>query len=287
MADAMLGLVAMALLTGAWIVPIVLGLKAACEKGVSPHWMWFGLHPVGGWIAFAIIRRGVTRIPCPSCMKLVPATGGFCPHCSATLANWVPSENRIRASGVLCASCNTTVPYNATYCPVCSTPIPHLACPACHSPKTIVKSSTGIHVTGAILVLLPAAAHLAYLESGGRPGLGAMWIIIGPIISAWCFYAAFSRHSKQINCVACGKSSKLTTRDVQVLDCPVERQREHEASAPPTKAASPPRTHQSQRVIVRCQNCGQRLQIRQTALGKQVTCPKCDTTFVPESEAVR
>ena len=44
-----------------WILPIVLGVRAARAKGVSPHWMWFGVHPMGGWIAFLIIRFGVKR----------------------------------------------------------------------------------------------------------------------------------------------------------------------------------------------------------------------------------
>jgi hypothetical protein len=42
-----------------WILPIVLGVRAARRKGVSPHWMWFGVHPLGAWIAFLIIRFGV------------------------------------------------------------------------------------------------------------------------------------------------------------------------------------------------------------------------------------
>ncbi|MBL0314116.1 MAG: hypothetical protein IPP78_15750 [Holophagaceae bacterium] len=41
---------------GLWIWPIFLGIKAAKEKHRSPHWMWFGIHPIGGWIALAILR---------------------------------------------------------------------------------------------------------------------------------------------------------------------------------------------------------------------------------------
>ncbi len=39
-----------------WIVPVVLGVRAAKEKGRSPHWMWFGLHPVSGWITYFWLR---------------------------------------------------------------------------------------------------------------------------------------------------------------------------------------------------------------------------------------
>jgi hypothetical protein len=41
-----------------WILPIVLGIRAARRKGISPHWMWFGVHPLGGWLAFLILRFG-------------------------------------------------------------------------------------------------------------------------------------------------------------------------------------------------------------------------------------
>ena len=47
------------------IIPVVLGIKAAKRKGVSPHWMWFGVHPVGGWIAYLVIRSRPDRYPAP------------------------------------------------------------------------------------------------------------------------------------------------------------------------------------------------------------------------------
>lgn len=48
----------------AWILPVVLGLRLARRKGVSPHWMWFGLYPLAGWIPYLMIAA---RPPCPSC----------------------------------------------------------------------------------------------------------------------------------------------------------------------------------------------------------------------------
>jgi len=50
------GLLSVVILVALWIPPIVLGVKWARLKGVSPHWMWFGVHPLGAWIAFAVIR---------------------------------------------------------------------------------------------------------------------------------------------------------------------------------------------------------------------------------------
>jgi len=34
-----------------WVLPIVLGVKAARKNNRSPHWMWFGVHPFGAWSA--------------------------------------------------------------------------------------------------------------------------------------------------------------------------------------------------------------------------------------------
>lgn len=40
----------------AWIIPVALGIKSAKKKGISPHWMWFGIYPITAWIAFLLIR---------------------------------------------------------------------------------------------------------------------------------------------------------------------------------------------------------------------------------------
>lgn len=40
-----------------WIFFISRGIKAAKEGGRSPHWMWFGIHPLGALIAFLILRH--------------------------------------------------------------------------------------------------------------------------------------------------------------------------------------------------------------------------------------
>ncbi len=43
-----------------WVYSILGGIRAARRKGISPKWMWFGVHPVTGLFAFAIIRWCVT-----------------------------------------------------------------------------------------------------------------------------------------------------------------------------------------------------------------------------------
>jgi hypothetical protein len=39
-----------------WIYPVLHGVEAAKRNGVSPNWMWFGIHPLFGWITYLIIR---------------------------------------------------------------------------------------------------------------------------------------------------------------------------------------------------------------------------------------
>lgn len=39
------------------VSPVLLGVKWALRKAVSPHWLWLGgVNPFMGWIAFAVIR---------------------------------------------------------------------------------------------------------------------------------------------------------------------------------------------------------------------------------------
>ena len=45
-----------------WLLPVIFGLRAARSKGRSPHWMWLGLHPLTGWVAFLWLRYGAQPI---------------------------------------------------------------------------------------------------------------------------------------------------------------------------------------------------------------------------------
>lgn len=87
-----------ALLLAFWIVPVVLGIRAATAKGVSPHWMWFGLHPFGAWIAFLVIRFGVRpRKRCPQCSETLLSHAKLCAYCGHSfdgLVEHVPTPSR-------------------------------------------------------------------------------------------------------------------------------------------------------------------------------------------------
>jgi hypothetical protein len=71
---------------GLWVLAIVLGVKAARRKGVSPHWMWFGLHPAGAWIAYLIIRFVVSSPrKCPTCARVSREKARFCYACGSSI----------------------------------------------------------------------------------------------------------------------------------------------------------------------------------------------------------
>jgi hypothetical protein len=40
----------------AWVYSIIGGIKAARRKGISPHWMWFGVNPLTGLRHHQMVR---------------------------------------------------------------------------------------------------------------------------------------------------------------------------------------------------------------------------------------
>ncbi len=65
----------------AWVVPITYGIQAAIRKHYSPHWMWFGIHPIGGWIAFTVLSFLPTRVECQTCGGFISPQFRICPYC--------------------------------------------------------------------------------------------------------------------------------------------------------------------------------------------------------------
>ena len=68
-----------------WVWPILRGVRLAKEKGISPHWMWFGIHPILGWIACIVLLCITPRIRCPNCGGFVTVNFRICPYCHAGL----------------------------------------------------------------------------------------------------------------------------------------------------------------------------------------------------------
>jgi hypothetical protein len=69
-----------------WVLPIKLGLKAARRNGYSPMWMLFGIHPLGGWIAYILLAHPNPRFPCPHCKEFMRSDATVCPHCRREVA---------------------------------------------------------------------------------------------------------------------------------------------------------------------------------------------------------
>lgn len=65
-----------------WVLPVYLGLKAARRNHRSPHWMWFGLHPFGAWIAFLVLQYSAPQKACSQCGERVKAHAKICPYCT-------------------------------------------------------------------------------------------------------------------------------------------------------------------------------------------------------------
>ena len=68
-----------------WILPVWLGIRWARQKGYSPLWMLFGISPVGGWIAAAILQYLPPRIRCAQCGRFVQRDFSACPWCRSNL----------------------------------------------------------------------------------------------------------------------------------------------------------------------------------------------------------
>jgi hypothetical protein len=64
-----------------WVLPIMLGLRAAARTNRSAHWMWFGLHPVSGWIAAVVLMTLPALKSCPNCTEKVKFHARMCPYC--------------------------------------------------------------------------------------------------------------------------------------------------------------------------------------------------------------
>jgi hypothetical protein len=72
-----------------WITPVVLGIRLAQKKGYSPHWMWFGVHPIGGWVAFIVMASLEKKIQCPNCGGYIGSNFRICPYCHAHVPRMV------------------------------------------------------------------------------------------------------------------------------------------------------------------------------------------------------
>jgi hypothetical protein len=70
------------LILAIWIVPIPLGIKKAKQKGYSPHWMWFGILPMYGLLAFLILCIVPKMKKCAHCGERNKVYAKYCQRCN-------------------------------------------------------------------------------------------------------------------------------------------------------------------------------------------------------------
>ena len=83
-----IGILIALLVVALWVTPVILGVKTARRKHRSPQWMWFGVHPMMGWVAYAVLAALPPLKECSQCGEKVKAHAKICPYCMTSL----PSE---------------------------------------------------------------------------------------------------------------------------------------------------------------------------------------------------
>lgn len=65
-----------------WGIPIFLGIRIAKKKNLSPHWMWVGVNPLLGWIAFAVLNELKPKKECINCGEKLKMHAKVCAYCN-------------------------------------------------------------------------------------------------------------------------------------------------------------------------------------------------------------
>jgi len=192
---AILTILGMVAFFAAWIVPVILGVKWAKRNGVSPHWMWFGLHPLGAWIAFPIIRWGseISKV-------------------NGTAIKWVTGK-------VACPSCGKFNPMNNAFCAQCGIPTLKPTCPRCKADKTRFVGRVGHYIGWAILLMVIGGVIPNSSENIRTVGavitnedlLVVLLAVPFFFASLVFFFRPLSRNTKRIKCLSCGTESSVSS----------------------------------------------------------------------------
>jgi hypothetical protein len=188
------GMFLMVAFFASWIVPLILGVKWAKRNRVSPHWMWFGLHPLGAWIAFPIIRWGseISKV-------------------NGTAIKWVTGK-------VACTSCGRFNPMNNAFCAECGMPTLKPTCPRCQADKTRFVGHVGRYIGWAILLMVIGGFIPNSSENLRTVGkvitnedlLVVLLAVLFFLASLVFFFRPLSRNTKRIKCISCGTESSVS-----------------------------------------------------------------------------
>ena len=79
--DVIYGISIVLIIVVCWVAPIWLGIRAAHKNNRSALWMLFGVHPIGGWIAFILLACLPRLKSCPQCAEKVKEGAKICRFC--------------------------------------------------------------------------------------------------------------------------------------------------------------------------------------------------------------
>ena len=77
---------------GGWGALIFFGIRGAKKRNRSPHWMWFGLHPLGALIACIIMNVLPPLRVCPKCAQKSQLQARVCPYCAQSFEGAAPGS---------------------------------------------------------------------------------------------------------------------------------------------------------------------------------------------------
>ena len=83
-----------AVIFAGWIALIVWGVRMAKRKNRSPHWMWFGIHPLGLIIVLVVMASIEPLKICPRCAQKAKAHARVCPYCQTPL-DYIPAPHLV------------------------------------------------------------------------------------------------------------------------------------------------------------------------------------------------
>ena len=64
-----------------WVIPVVSGTRVLKRKGYSAHWMWFGIHPLFGYLMMTVAHFLPQRHQCHNCGGFFAKNFRMCPYC--------------------------------------------------------------------------------------------------------------------------------------------------------------------------------------------------------------
>ena len=75
-----------------WVLPVTLGVCIARRRKLSPLWMLFGIHPIGGWVACLVLALSKGKVECAKCGGYVKPNFRQCPFCEQAMASPTPPK---------------------------------------------------------------------------------------------------------------------------------------------------------------------------------------------------